>query len=310
MTETVIQTIGLTRYYQKKCAVDQVTLDIGRGAVLALLGRNGSGKSTLIRMILGLLEPTRGRAVVLGDDARNIRPATRGRIAYVAEGHPLIDWMRVGQLESFQKSFYPNWNGRLFKNVVDQFSFSAGARAGHLSRGQRAGLSLALALASGPELLVMDDPAMGLDPVARRTLLEAMILMTRDAGHTILFSSHVLDDVERVADHIAILDRSVLRVSCPVEVFRSRVKRLTLSFAAIPPALPVIPGLLEVRREGNELRLILANFSAPAEQIVSTLGAVSADQTPLSLEEAVVAYLGDRGERVSLLQQTQEAGAS
>src|SRR5258708_7279369 len=225
MSDVVIETIGLTRYFGGKCAVDQVNLSVPRGSVFALLGRNGSGKSTIIRMLLGLLEPTRGSAKVLGEDCRHLSPAARGRIGYVAEGHPLIDWMRVGDLESFQKSFYPKWDGRMFAAVLDQFALPAGARAGPLSRGQRAGLSLALTLATRPELLVMDDPAMGLDPVARRTLLEAMILVTRDAGHTIFFSSHVLDDVERVADHVAILDQSVLRVSSSVETFRSRVKR-------------------------------------------------------------------------------------
>src|SRR5437762_1319571 len=106
MSDFIIQTVGLTRYFAAICAVDQVTLSVPRGSVFALLGRNGSGKSTLIRMLLGLLEPTRGSATVFGEDCRRLSPATRGRIGYVAEGHPLIDWMRVHDLESFQKSFY------------------------------------------------------------------------------------------------------------------------------------------------------------------------------------------------------------
>src|SRR5580704_6023720 len=133
-------------------------------------------------------------------------------------GHPLIEWMRVKDLESFQKNFYPNWDGHLFEKVIDHFALTWRARVNHLSRGQRAGLSLALVLATRPELLIMDDPALGLDPVARRTLLEAMILMTRDAGHTIFFTSHELNDVERVADYLAIIDRSVLRVCGPMEL--------------------------------------------------------------------------------------------
>ncbi len=288
--------------------MDQLSLRVPRGSVFALLGRNGSGKSTLIRMLMGLLWPMRGSANVLGDDCRRIQPATRGRIAYVAEGHPLIDWMRVSDLERFQKSFYPNWDGRVFRTVVEHFDLGSDAKASAISRGQRAGLSLALSLATRPELLVMDDPAMGLDPVARRTLLEAMILLTRDAGHTIFFSSHVLDDVERVADHIAILDRSVLRVSSPVEIFRSRVKRLVLDFAGEVPPPRNIPGLLEARREGNQLRLTLANFGPGTERAIAMLGASAVNESPLTLEDAVIAYLGDRTKQLSLLQQTQEAG--
>jgi ABC-2 type transport system ATP-binding protein len=300
----VIQTRGLTRYFGRTCAVDQVTLGIPRGSVFALLGRNGSGKSTLTRMLLGLLDPTRGSATVLGEDSQHLSPATHGRIGYVAEGHPLIGWMRVRNLADFQRSFYCRWDGKLFKTVIDRFSLSDRARAASLSRGQRAGLSLALVLATRPELLVMDDPSMGLDPVARRTLLEAMILVTRDAGHTIFFSSHVLDDVERVADHVAILDRSILRVSASVEEFRRRIKRLVLNFAGPGPSTANIPGLVEARREGQALRLTLANPDAEAERAIAELGAVSIEEQSISLEEAVIAYLGDRGEHQSLLQQS------
>jgi ABC-2 type transport system ATP-binding protein len=306
MTNSVIQTDGLTRYFGEKCAVDQVTLSVPRGSVFALLGRNGSGKTTFISMLLGLLSPTRGSARVLGDDCRELSPATRGKIGYVVEGHPLIDWMRVRELEEFQKSFYPQWDGRLFAAVMEHFDLRPAARARTLSRGQRAGLSLALSLATRPELLIMDDPAIGLDPVARRTLLEAMILVTRDAGHTILFSSHLLDDVERVADHVAIMDRSVLRVCCPVETFRSHVARRVLQFAGNAPHPPAIRGLLEARREGSELRLTFANFGAEAEQALAAMGALSISETPLSLEDAVIAYLGDRGKLLSLLQKTRE----
>lgn len=309
MSEMVIQTRGLTRYFGGKCAVDQVTLAVPRGSVFALLGRNGSGKSTITRMLLGLLDPTRGSATVLGEDSQNLSPATRGRIGYVAEGHPLIGWMRVRDLAQFQRSFYTQWDGRLFKTILDHFSLSDKARADSLSRGQRAGLSLALVLATRPELLVMDDPSIGLDPVARRTLLEAMILVTRDAGHTIFFSSHVLDDVERVADHLAILDRSVLRVSASVEEFRRRVKRLVLNFAEPLPVTANIRGMIEARREGQSLRLTLANPDVQTERAVAELGAISIEEQPISLEEAVIAYLGERGRQESLLQETQEAGA-
>jgi ABC-2 type transport system ATP-binding protein len=220
MNPDVIRTNRLTHYFGNKCAVDQVSLSVPRGSVFALLGRNGSGKTTLVRMLIGMLSSTRGSGEILGDDIRAIRPATRSRIGYIAEGHPLIDWMRVKDLQAYQRSFYPQWDTKLFQTIVDHFGLSPTAKANALSRGQRAGLSLALALAARPELLVMDDPALGLDPVARRTLLEAIILVTRDAGHTVFFTSHELADVERVADPIAIMDLSVLRVCCPLEVFR------------------------------------------------------------------------------------------
>jgi ABC-2 type transport system ATP-binding protein len=305
--DTVIRIDGLTRYFGDACAVDGATLNVPRGSVFALLGRNGSGKSTLIRMLLGLLAPTRGSATILGDDCRNIRPRTRGRIGYVAEGHPLIPWMRVRDLASFQRGFYPAWDQRTFDAITSHFGLSALARAANLSRGQRAGLSLALVLATRPELLVMDDPALGLDPVARRTLLEAMIIVARDAGHTIFLSSHELSDVERVADHIAIMDQSVVRVVAPVDAFRARLKRLLLSFTVDdPPRLPAIPGLLQSRREGNELVLTFVDDEAKRPEFdaaIASLGAGRVRELPLSLEDAVVAYLGHRDQSVSLFQQ-------
>jgi ABC-2 type transport system ATP-binding protein len=273
-----------------------------------LLGRNGSGKSTLIRILLGILDPTRGSATVLGNDCRQMFTETRGRIGYIAEGHPLIDWMRVRELQAFQKSFYPRWNTRIFEAVIDHFAIDPSARARQLSHGQRAGVSLALAMAPQPELLVMDDPAMGLDPVARRTLLEGMILMTRDAGHTIFFSSHVLDDVERVADQVAILDRNTLRVACPVETFRERVTRVVLSFPSGPPRLPPIPGLLRAQRERDRIALTLANYGPDTRKVIDKLGIVGIEESALSLEDAAIAYLGERGERSSLLAATQMAG--
>jgi len=314
MSNPVIQTHELTRYFGRKCALDQVSFNVPRGSVFALLGRNGSGKSTLIRILMGLLDPTRGSATVLGDDCRRLYTTTRGRIAYVSEGHPLIDWMRVRDLESFQRSFYPNWNARIFKTVLEQFSLDPELRAGQLSRGQAAGVSLALALAQNPELLVMDDPAMGLDPVAQRALLEAMILVTRNSGNTVVFSAQRLDDVERVADHVAILDSSVLRVSCRVETLLSLTKRLVLSFDDPPRALPKVPGLLEARRDEHAWALTLTNFDDRAREIVRSLGANSIHESDLSLQDAVIAYLGQRGERATLLQQArtspQEVGAS
>jgi ABC-2 type transport system ATP-binding protein len=310
MNPYVIQTDRLTRYFASTCAVDQISLSVPRGAVCALLGRNGSGKSTLVRMLMGMLIPTRGSATILDNDIRKISPQTRARIGYIAEGHPLIDWMRVRDLESFQKSFYPNWDAHLFRKVTDHFALQPRARAHHLSRGQRAGLSLALVLATRPELLIMDDPALGLDPVARRTLLEAMILMTRDAGHTIFFTSHELVDVERVADYLAIIDRSILRVCCPLEVFRNRISRIRLTFAASVPQLPILPGLLESKRDGRTLTLLLADPNGLARSQFAALSPLNVEGLPVSLEDAILAYLRERTESATLLQESSFAEAN
>ncbi len=162
--DPVIRASGLTRYFGRKCAVDSVTFDVPRGSVFAFIGRNGAGKTTTIRMILGLLEPTRGSARILGHDSAALPPEARARIGYMAEGHPVYGWMRVGQYAGFQRGFYPHWNQDIFAGVIDYFAIDPRTKAGHLSHGQRAGLHLAMTLAIEPEILMLDDPATGLDP--------------------------------------------------------------------------------------------------------------------------------------------------
>ena len=166
-----------------------------------------------------------------------------------------------------------------------------------MSRGERAGLCLALTLAPEPELLVLDDPALGLDPVARRSLLESMIYVTRREDRTIFFSSHLLSDVERVADRIAVLDHGVLRANCTVETFRERVRQLLLTFDGPPPPVPKVPGLLHAFRRDDQITLTIVNYDADAERALATLGAKTIEQIPISLEDAFIGYLSDRGEK-------------
>jgi ABC-2 type transport system ATP-binding protein len=304
MADAVIRTFGLTRYFGAKAAVQDLSFEVPRGGVFAFLGLNGSGKTTTIRMLLGLLEPTRGRAVVLGHDAAGLPPAVRARIGYLAESHPLPGWMTVRESERFQAAFYPAWNADLFRAVTGHFSLDPAAKAKDLSRGQRAGLALALTLAAEPELLILDDPALGLDPVARRALLEAMVFVTRRQDRTIFFSSHFLPEVERVADRVAVLDRSVLRCCCPVETFRARVKRIALSFAGPPPAIPPIPGLLRYAVEGTRVEAAVVPDEAGAtRRALEALGAQTIEEMPVSLEDAFLDYLGERGRKASFLQE-------
>jgi ABC-2 type transport system ATP-binding protein len=300
--DPAIEARGLSRYFGGKCAVDGVSFRVPRGSVFAFLGRNGAGKTTTIRMILGLLEPTRGSARILGHDSATLPPGARARIGYMAEGHPVYAWMRVGQYGRFQSGFHHSWNQDVFAAVIDHFSIDPRTRAGHLSHGQRAGLHLAMTLAAEPEVLVLDDPATGLNPAARRSLLEAMIFFTRSRERTIFFSTHLLDDVERVADRVAVLDYSVLRACCGVETFRDRVRRLVARFPAEPPAdLPAVPGLLQATRDDNELSLLVVNPSGQTHRLLESVGALAVDEQPVGLEEALIAYVGRHGRKSHLL---------
>jgi ABC-2 type transport system ATP-binding protein len=297
----VIQTRGLTKYFGGKAAVYELNLAVPRGCVFAFLGRNGSGKTTTIRMLMGLMQPTRGTGTILGHDIRALTPEIRARIGYLTEEHQLYAWMSVKECGEFQSKFFGKWNHRIFRGVTGHFGLKPTARVKDLSRGERAGLCLALTLAPEPELLMLDDPGMGLDPVARRALVEAMIFLTRKSDRTIFFSSHDLSDVERVADYIAVFDRSVLRACCPLEKFQESVRQTRLRFRGAPPALPKIPGLLQAIRTDSELRVTCVKTDGEAEKILQTLAPLEIETMSLNLEDAFISYLGERGEKTFIL---------
>ncbi len=304
MTDHAIETDRLTRCFGARCVVNQVDLKVPRGGVFAFVGRNGSGKSTTIRMILGLLDPTRGSARILGCDSREITPEIRARVGYMAEGNRLYGWMRIRECERFQSGFFPGWKAETFKAVIEHFRLDPTQKIRELSRGQRGGLVLALTLAQDAELLILDDPVLGLDPVVRRSLLEAMLYFTRKEGRTILFSSHLLEEVERVADHIAIIDRGVLRAQCAVETFRWRVRRVRLVFKggrAGRPELPAIPGLLLADPDGDGITLTIANHTEETDRILAALNPDAVQPLPLPLSDGIIQFLERNGHSGSLL---------
>jgi ABC-2 type transport system ATP-binding protein len=301
VADPVITVRGLTHYFGAKCVLDHVSFSVPRGTVTAFLGRNGSGKTTTIRTILGFLSPTRGSTTVLGHPSQSIPPAARAGIGYLAENHPLIPWMTVQQAGDFQSAFFGNWNQKVFDAVIEHFALDRKAKSVSLSRGQRAGLALALTLAPEPELLILDDPALGLDPVARRALLESILVITRNPRRTVLLSSHLLDDIERVADYLLILDRSVLRAACPLEEFRRRIVHYQLTFEGPPPPLPLIPGLLDSLQIASTLRLTVANPAADLETTLAALHPLEMARQPVDFAEAVTAYMSERRNRGFLM---------
>ena len=293
----VIEIDRLTKYYGRREIVQDLSLRVPRGCIYGFLGRNGMGKTTTIRTFLGFEDPTRGSARVFGLDSRHLPPEARARIGYLPEGHHVYGWMTVRECGQFQASHFPAWNQDIFETVLTHFRLTPKMKAGHLSRGQRAGLCLALTLAPEPELLVLDDPALGLDPVARRSLLQSMLYVTRKADRTIFFSSHLLSDVERVADRIAVLDGKVLRADCTVDAFRRQIRHFVLKFREHPPVAPALPGLLESFRTDRELALTLVNVTPETESRLEALQPISIEPVDLTLEDAFISYVGERGEK-------------
>jgi len=294
----VIITRQLTKYYGPKCVVDSVELRVPQGSVYGLLGRNGAGKSTIIKMLLGMTHASYGRAEVFGEDAAALRPDTRRRIAYLAEGHPLYRWMRIDDAARFVRSFYPEFNNRLLDQILEHFGLARRARIRRLSNGQRAQVSLALAVAQEPELLILDDPTLGLDTVVRRDFLESLIQIIQRKGRTILFSSHILGDVERVADRIGILVDGVLRVDCPTEHFKESIRKVVLEFESEPPEFPDCGGLVSSHQVGTRRELVIVGFNGEHHRMAESLSPRSMEVLELNLEDAFIEYT--RGPRRSL----------
>ena len=284
----------LTHYYGEFKALDTMSFKVEPGAIFALLGRNGAGKTTALKCLLGFERPTRGRAEILGHDAMAMPPSTRERIGYVAENASLVRWMRVKDLVAFQAASFRNFDRALCRKYLDRLGLPPKRRVYQLSRGMRAQLALALALAPRPEVVVMDDPAMGLDAVVRREFLEVMIDLIQEEGRTLLFTSHILTDVERVADRVAILDAGVLRVNAPVDVLKDRIRRYRATFDGDAPAIPEIEGLVRARRRRNELLLTVVDGNGAVPEACTRLGARTVDHERLSLEDLFIDYTAGR----------------
>src|SRR5688572_16087729 len=204
-SEAVIDISRLTRRFGAKTALDSVSLSLPRGAVYGLVGANGAGKTTLIRHLLGLLRAESGTVRVFGLDPVEDPVGVLSRMGYLSEENDLPGWMRVDELIRYSRAFYPRWDDAYAEELRQGFALDAAAKIKTLSKGQKARAGLLIALAYRPELLVLDEPSSGLDPIVRRDILGAVLRTIAHEGRTVLFSSHLLEEVERVSDHVALI---------------------------------------------------------------------------------------------------------
>jgi ABC-2 type transport system ATP-binding protein len=292
MSEPVIAVRGLRKSFGRQCVLDGVDLDVPRGSITGFLGLNGTGKSTTIRILLGLLTPDGGDCRVAGLDPRAEAVAVRQRVGYMAENQTMFGWMRVGELIRWCGAFYPTWNATFADQLREQVGLAAGKKVGTLSKGQMSKLALLLALAHEPELVILDDPVLGLDPLARRDFLRDVIGQLQARDVTVFFSSHLLYEIEPICDRVAILHNGRILTSGGVDELRGRVKRVELR---LDPAgqLPNVPTLLDVQRHDDQWALTVADLEAARP----ALGAVSRDGlavVDLNLDEIFEAYVAGR----------------
>lgn len=291
-TPPIVEIQRLTRKFGSLTALDDVSLIVPRGGVFGLIGGNGAGKTTLIRHILGMLKAQQGSVRVFGFDPVENPVGTLGRIGYLSEDRDLPDWMRVGELMWYTQAFYPNWDQKFAEVLREAFDLDAKAYVKNLSRGQRARAGLLVALAHRPELLVLDEPSSGLDPVVRRDILGAIIRTIADEGRTVLFSSHLLDEVERVADRVAIIHQGRVLLTASMEEIKEQHRRLTLRFGEPVEQPPSLVGALSFNGRGNEWTYVCSGESRQLRHAAEALGATVVDDAALSLDEIFVSRVG------------------
>jgi ABC-2 type transport system ATP-binding protein len=251
MNEPVIQIEALRKTFGSRVVLDNVDLAIPRGTVVGLLGTNGSGKSTLIKCLLGLLRPSTGSARVFGDDSWSLTAATKARLGYVPQDVRLYPWMTASQVIAYTAAFYPQWDHALTDDLVRRWRVPASQRIGPFSPGELQKLGLILALGHRPELLVLDEPVAALDPSARRDFLKSLLEVTQDMQHTVLFSTHITSDLERVASHVALLRNGRISLFDELDAVKDRVKRLRIRAAADLPGTFEVAGALRTEIAGS-----------------------------------------------------------
>jgi ABC-2 type transport system ATP-binding protein len=289
--QPIVDVRRLTRHFGATTALDDVSLAIPRGGVFGLIGANGAGKTTLIKHLLGMLKAQVGTVQVFGQDPVSNPVGVLGRIGYLSEDRDLPDWMRVSELMRYTQAFFPDWDPAYAEELREAFDLDPNARIKNLSRGQRARAGLLAALAHRPQLLVLDEPSSGLDPVVRRDILGAIIRTIAEEGRTVLFSSHLLDEVERVADRVAILHQGRLVITAPMDEMKETHRRITLRFGQPIDQPPALVGALSYSGAGAEWTYLCSGESQQLRRAAEALGATVVDDAALSLDEIFVSHV-------------------
>jgi ABC-2 type transport system ATP-binding protein len=300
--DAVISVRDLSRCYGPKQALNQVTLTVPRGVVVGLVGVNGAGKTTLIKHVLGLLRAREGSVRVFGLDPVAHPVEVLGRLGYLSEDRDLPPWMTVGQLMSYSRGFYPRWDAEYAERLRLEFQLRVESRIQTLSKGELAKAGLLTALAHRPDLLVLDEPSSGLDPIVRCELLEAVVRSVADEGRTVLFSSHLLDEIARVSDQVAMLVEGRLVLQGPLHEILETHRRLVVKWLGPPLPLQQAPGVLSVVGGPDEWTVIHHGPPEKLREALRPVGVEIWEETPATFDEVFHARAAGRSALASAIQ--------
>lgn len=294
MTEFVVEARGVTKRFKDKTVLDQLDFTLQRGSVTGLLGKNGAGKTTLLKCMLGLQTAQEGTITVLGEDSRTLSGAAKARLAYVPQEVSLYPWMRVRQVVAYTAAFYPRWNSQLIERVMKDWEINPEDKIGPLSTGQLQKLGILLALGHEPELLVLDEPVASLDPSARRQFLATLLDIALTGDRTVLLSTHITSDLERVADRVAILKSGKIDYTDELAALKDSVKRLRINApSGLPSDLRSLPGMLKCEANGKTAVFSLRGFQLDLPERLARDWSAEVSVEDLNLEEIFLELHGE-----------------
>jgi ABC-2 type transport system ATP-binding protein len=291
VADAIIEIADLRKTYRGVEALAGLNLRVPRGAICGLLGRNGAGKTTALKALLGMVRPTSGtiRAHGFGAEVPEQSLEIRRRTSFVSEDRDLYSSMSVARIVAFAAGTYPRWRADLAAEYLRKLDLPVDRSVKHLSRGMRTKLAWLLALCAGTELVILDEPTAGLDPVATEELLQLLVAQVARDGVTVLLSTHQLADVEQVADHVAIVDRGRALLDAPLDDLRASYRRVQAVFANEPPQITFASrGVVAVRAAGRVLTVFVSADADGAAAEARARGAVSVDVLPVTLKEIFI----------------------
>jgi ABC-2 type transport system ATP-binding protein len=286
-----IETVDLTRRFRRTEAVDSLTLQVPSGSVFALIGPNGAGKTTTIKLLMNLLQPTRGSARVLGVDSRRLGLRELQRIGYVSENQRLPDWMTPRQLLDYCRPFHPTWDDDLRRTLQGKLGLTAETPLRTLSRGTRMKAALLSSLAYRPELVVLDEPFTGLDPLVRDELIRALLEAADDRARTVLVSSHDIEEVERLADWVGFIDRGRLLFAESVSSVLARFQLVeVIASNGLSGSLPADPRWIVQGSAGRTARFVDTDHASPGAmaRIAAAFPSAEIQTSPMPLRDIFV----------------------
>ncbi|MEZ6138239.1 MAG: ABC transporter ATP-binding protein [Pirellulaceae bacterium] len=292
MTERVVQVEHLSRQFGKTTALNDVSLTLEPGLVYGLVGANGAGKTTLIKHLMGLLRAKHGSVKVFGVDPVREPVNVLSRIGYLSEQRDLPEWMQIDEMLEYLSAFYPAWDRAYVAELLETFALDASKKVKQLSKGMRAQAGLIAAVAHHPELLLLDEPSTGLDAVVRKDILNAVIRAVADNGRTVLFSSHLLDEVELMSDHVFMINQGKLVLEGSLEDIREQHQVLSVRFDSCNQSLPKIDGILAAERHGKQWHVVCNGNQAHVRQTLADVGGQVEHLRTASLQEIFVARVG------------------